>query len=584
MSTTRRPAQPSAQTDEIFVLMLRMLESDPRLANSFAALRDDAEAAGLLGARMDWTGASQPASYAHAVQRLGPPPNAEQLPQLLTRLVDFSTPREPSSSRLPFAVSSLLRGGRLALAPPATAIEGVALPLSKQWSASFRHPAAPSTDVSLRRRAVSASGSATRMAVLSARQMGVRLPASLQPPRLLLGESDTPLEDGPRSSHPSTPPPGALRALTSTVGHRAPIYCCVHDRTGSRVFTGSDDMNIKMWCASPPSHIPLSPPSHTPLSPWSHTSHQGLALRLRRKTSFLVLSRCAHSGYLQHTCRGHTGEITEMAVSPCNTWLVSAAMDGTARVWRIPDGTPEAVLTAHATAVNSVAFTKSVSPARLLSIGQDASILLWRADAWHEPPIVLRAPQTPANLVPGSAGPAHAPIGAGGGMGLEAAAAAAMPAGGGGLSHQQIGASAQAAAAALEAFLRPPPSATCCAINATGRVAVVGLSVAPYLLAFGVGDGDEEGKASTPPQRNLPGHHDEVTVMCFNHRGDVILTGSHDGTARVRECHDEPRHLRMRLPTPCLRCLIRSPRLFFARAGLALPRPPRCSPSREARR
>ena len=62
----------------------------------------------------------------------------------------------------------------------------------------------------------------------------------------------------------------------------------------------------------------------------------------------LHLRRCAHTGYLQHTLRGHSGEITEMLISPCNRWLVSASIDGTIRVWRTSDGAPEVGRATHA--------------------------------------------------------------------------------------------------------------------------------------------------------------------------------------------------------------------------------------------
>ena len=93
-------------TEDVFVLILRMLEADPRLSTAFDALRADAEAAGLLGSRIDWTGARRPASYAHAAHRLGAPPDAAQLSQLLSRVVDFSSAREPTASRLPSAAWS----------------------------------------------------------------------------------------------------------------------------------------------------------------------------------------------------------------------------------------------------------------------------------------------------------------------------------------------------------------------------------------------------------------------------------------------------------------------------------------------
>ena len=94
-----------------------------------------------------------------------------------------------------------------------------------------------------------------------------------------------------------------MRLLSSIIVHQTPVYCCTFDRTGRRVVTGSDDHQVKLWDSQ--------------------------------------------TGYLQHTLRGHSAEITELAISPDNRYVVSASNDHTLRVWRLADGMPEGVLTAH---------------------------------------------------------------------------------------------------------------------------------------------------------------------------------------------------------------------------------------------
>ena len=255
--------------DELLLLILRLLEHDPRLASAFAALRADAESAGLLGCSLDWHGATRPSTYERAIRRLGAPPDPAQLSHLLSHLVDLTRSSAASAlgaSHLPSAAWSLLRGGALALAPPIS----TARTQTAQWSALYRQPVATSTDVAVRRRSVHSGGG--RVASLAARERGVRLPVRRMRPGVRVrrdGSEEPALDDGD------------LRALCAIVGHRDAVYCCCFDRTGARVFTGSDDMNVKIWCAQ--------------------------------------------SGYLQHTCRGHTQAITEMAVSPCNNWLVRGA-------------------------------------------------------------------------------------------------------------------------------------------------------------------------------------------------------------------------------------------------------------------
>ena len=268
---------------DLYVLILRLLESDSRLASGFSALRDDLEAAGLLGTSVDWMGASHTVSYERASRRMGPPPNAAQLSHLLSRLVEFTRAREPAETRLHNAPWSLLRSGRQSLAPPAVSTPGsrhaaasAEPPSSSQWSATYRKPLALSTEVGVRRRLPQSrdgqhrGGGGLMPLAIAARSLGVRLPSRLRPPRLQLSAS-------------CIETPGiscAMRPLATIIGHRSPVYCCLFDMTGSLLFTGSDDHNVKIWCVQ--------------------------------------------TGYLQHTCRGHLGEIAEMDVSPCNKYLVRA--------------------------------------------------------------------------------------------------------------------------------------------------------------------------------------------------------------------------------------------------------------------
>ena len=249
------------------------------------------------------------------------------------------------------------------------------------------------------------------------------------------------------------------------------MYCCAFDLTGRRIFTGSDDANIKVWCAL--------------------------------------------TGMLQHTLRGHSAEITEMVISPCNRWLVSASIDGTARVWCTRTGEPEAILARHRPSpVNSVAFAPSLEAHTLVTIGQDASVYLWDSDDWMAPPVVLRAAPVAALAVHANGVLA----------GYEPAAAPPVlpPKGKSWPRHPSSSTKAPPERRPLAA------SATNVAISPTGRTVAVGISAPPYLLIW-----PTDGGASSASELRVCGHADEVTTACFSHRGDCLLTGSHDGTARV---------------------------------------------------
>ena len=132
-------------SSELLALMLRSMEGDPRLASAFAALKQDAERAGLLGNGADWQGAPRAVTYERAIARIGPAPAPEHLSQMLGRLVDVSRQEaDRGGTRLPMAPWSLLRTGPLALTEARSA----------QWSATHRVVLPSSREASVRLRPV----------------------------------------------------------------------------------------------------------------------------------------------------------------------------------------------------------------------------------------------------------------------------------------------------------------------------------------------------------------------------------------------------------------------------------------------
>ena len=136
---------------------------------------------------------------------------------------------------------------------------------------------------------------------------------------------------------------------------------------------------------------------------------------------------------------------------------VSGSNDGTCHLEHPPDGAPVAVLTKHGGTISACQFAKrlhypaggsggsgsdssssSAGAPILLSVAQDASILLWDGSNWKAPPIILR----PTQLV-------NQPTGLGGGGG---GAAGAAGGGGGGSSSSLLN-------AADGGRLYPPPPA-----------------------------------------------------------------------------------------------------------------------------
>ncbi|GMH25751.1 hypothetical protein Nepgr_027594 [Nepenthes gracilis] len=119
-------------------------------------------------------------------------------------------------------------------------------------------------------------------------------------------------------------------------GHRSAVYCAIFDRSGRYVITGSDDRLVKIWS--------------------------------------MEMAFCLAS------CRGHEGDITDLAVSTNNALVASASNDFVIRVWRLPDGLPISVLLGHTGAVTAIAFSPRASAVyQLLSSSDDGTCRIWDA-------------------------------------------------------------------------------------------------------------------------------------------------------------------------------------------------------------
>lgn len=144
-----------------------------------------------------------------------------------------------------------------------------------------------------------------------------------------------------------------MENLKKLRGHRNAVYCAIFDRLGRYVITGSDDRLVKIWSME--------------------------------------------TAYCLASCRGHEGDITDLAVSFNNALVASASNDCIIRVWRIADGLPISVLRGHTGAVTAIAFSPRLgSVYQLLSSSDDGSCRIW--DARHSqfsPRIYIPKPPEP---------------------------------------------------------------------------------------------------------------------------------------------------------------------------------------------
>ncbi|XP_045929397.1 bromodomain and WD repeat-containing protein 3 isoform X3 [Micropterus dolomieu] len=129
-----------------------------------------------------------------------------------------------------------------------------------------------------------------------------------------------------------------MRLHRRILGHLSAVYCIAFDRTGLRIFTGSDDCLVKIW------------------------------------SSF--------DGRLHSTLRGHSAEITDLAVNYENTLIAAGSCDKTIRVWCLRTCAPVAVLQGHTGSITSLQFSPFVKGSKryMLSTGTDATVCFWQWD------------------------------------------------------------------------------------------------------------------------------------------------------------------------------------------------------------
>ncbi|KAJ6662401.1 hypothetical protein lerEdw1_011814 [Lerista edwardsae] len=122
------------------------------------------------------------------------------------------------------------------------------------------------------------------------------------------------------------------------LGHLSAVYCVVFDKTGHRIFTGSDDCLVKIWST--------------------------------------------YNGRLLATLRGHSAEISDMAVNYENTMIAAGSCDKIIRVWCLRTCAPLAVLQGHTGSITSLQFSPLVKDSMryMASTGADGTVCFWQWD------------------------------------------------------------------------------------------------------------------------------------------------------------------------------------------------------------
>ncbi|XP_008311418.1 PH-interacting protein [Cynoglossus semilaevis] len=291
-------------TSELYFLIARFLEAGPCQKAAETLIRE-AEEKELLPKRVDWTGLEHPGTYENLV-RLYRHISPEHLLQVCSRVCPLLEREVPAS--VPGLVS-LLGAGRQNLLRTSKSCKNVVWKGSALAALHCGRPPEPPVIY----------GSPPNIVETS---HGRRLNGSYRLRQLV-----------PTAVYQH------MKMHKRILGHLSSVYCVTFDRTGRRIFTGSDDCLVKIWGTD--------------------------------------------DGRLLATLRGHAAEISDMTVSYENTMIAAGSCDKTIRVWCLQTCAPLAVLEGHAASITSLQFSPLCSGSKryLSSTGADGTICFWQWDA-----------------------------------------------------------------------------------------------------------------------------------------------------------------------------------------------------------
>uniref|UniRef100_A0A665VRH3 PH-interacting protein n=1 Tax=Echeneis naucrates TaxID=173247 RepID=A0A665VRH3_ECHNA len=291
-------------TSELYFLIARFLEAGPCQKAAETLIRE-VEEKELLPKRLDWTGQEHPGTYENLV-KLYRHISPDHLLQVCSRVCPLLEREVPAS--VP-GLTSLLGAGRQNLLRTSKSCKHVVWKGSALAALHCGRPPEPPIIY----------GSPPNIVETS---YGRRLNGSYRLRQLV-----------PTAVYQH------MKMHKRILGHLSSVYCVTFDRTGRRIFTGSDDCLVKIWGTD--------------------------------------------DGRLLATLRGHAAEISDMAVSYENTMIAAGSCDKTIRVWCLQTCAPLAVLEGHAASITSLQFSPLCSGSKryLSSTGADGTICFWQWDA-----------------------------------------------------------------------------------------------------------------------------------------------------------------------------------------------------------
>ncbi|XP_056421900.1 PH-interacting protein isoform X1 [Hyla sarda] len=289
---------------ELYFLVARFLEDGPCQEAAQVLIRE-VEKKELLPRRVDWTGEEHPRTYQNLVKyyRHLAPDHLEQICQRVGPLLEKEIPQSVPG------VLTLLGAGRQSLLRTNRSCKHVV------WKGSAlaalhcgRPPELP----------INYGSSPNLASTLFARKLNGKYKFQSLVPTAVYQH---------------------MKMHKRILGHLSSVYCVTFDRTGRRIFTGSDDCLVKIWATD--------------------------------------------DGRLLATLRGHAAEISDMAVNYENTMIAAGSCDKMIRIWCLRTCAPLAILQGHSASITSLQFSPLCSGSKryLSSTGADGTICFWLWDA-----------------------------------------------------------------------------------------------------------------------------------------------------------------------------------------------------------
>ena len=170
-------------------------------------------------------------------------------------------------------------------------------------------------------------------------------------------------------------PPRELR------GHVGAVLSAMFDRSGERLVTAGADGSARVWSlsAAGPPRV-LQHPGAVRLAVFAPDGRIATGAQDGEVREWPV------DGLAPAIHRGHTGEVVALAYRPDGGALLSAALDGTARVWATQPGQKDRLFAGHAGRIYAAHWSPDGD--RIVTASQDGTARVWPVDG--RPPTILR--------------------------------------------------------------------------------------------------------------------------------------------------------------------------------------------------